>query len=568
MKKLTRIFGLSLVLVLVLSLVGGISAQDDLKIIYDGEALGASDLPTLDPSIATDSSSIAVISNTTVQLQIYDEETLELLPGMATVEISEDNTEYTFSIFEGVPWVEYDADAGEVVEVLDEEGNVRFVNANDFAYGITRTLNPETGADYAGVLAPWIVNGAEFLAGDASAEDLGVEVVDEYTLKLSSPTPAGFLGGVYGMWIATAQPSWLIEEVGDTWITDEFYQSYGPFTVKEWNNDESVILINNPFWMGADLGSGMPSAKVDEVHMFVMDQSVSLAEFEAGNLDIGQVPSADIPRIQADPTLSEAFFIAPSKYTYYYGFNVEKAPFDDVRVRQAFSLAIDRQSVIDNVTQGGQAPAGFFTRSDVAAGPSQELTPDLGVPFTGDYAADTATAQALLQEYLDENGITIDELPPITLMHNESEGHARIAQAVQQQWADALGVDVQIATQEWGVYLETLGEDAPQIFRLGWGWDYPDANSFLYDVFHSSSGNNDTNWTSDEFDALVEEGRLLSDQEARRDLYAQADDILVWEDAAIAPIYFYTSLRMFNPEITERTYSVLGYEVYAKWDIN
>jgi oligopeptide transport system substrate-binding protein len=566
MKKLTRILGLASAVLMLLAVVGGVAAQDDLKIIYDGEALGASDLPTLDPSLATDSSSIAVISNTTVQLQIYDEETLELLPGMATVEVSEDNTEYTFSLFEGVPWVQYDADAGEVVEVLDEEGNVRFVNAEDFAFGIARTLNPETGADYAGVLAPWIVNGSELLAGEAEVSDLGIEVVDEYTLTLSSPTPAAFLGGVYGMWIATAQPSWLIEEVGDTWITDEFYQSYGPFALKEWNNDQDVKLINNPFWPGAEVGSGMPQAMVDEVHMLIMDSSVSLAEFEAGNLDIAQVPSADIPRIVADPALSEAFFVAPSKYTYYYGFNTEKAPFDDVRVRQAFNLAIDRQSVVDNVTQGGQEPAGFFTRSDVAAGPSQELTPDLGVPFTGDYAADAATAKALLDEYLADNGITVEEMPPITLMHNESEGHARIAQAVQQQWADSLGVEVQIATQEWGVYLETLGEDAPQIFRLGWGWDYPDANSFLYDVFHSTSANNDTNWTSDEFDALVEEARQLSDQEARRDLYAQADDILVWEASAISPIYFYTNLRMFNPEITTRTYSNLGYEVYAKWD--
>jgi len=92
-----------------------------------------------------------------------------------------------------------------------------------------------------------------------------------------------------------------------------------------------------------------------------------------------------------------------------------------------------------------------------------------------------------------------------------------------------------------------------------------DANSFLYDVFHSSSGNNDTNWTNEEFDGLLEEARLLSDQEARRELYTQADNILVSEAAAISPIYFYTSLRMFNPEITERTYSVLGHENYSKW---
>jgi oligopeptide transport system substrate-binding protein len=562
MKQFARFVGLTLALVMVLALVGAAGAQE--KVIYDGEALGASDLPTLDPSLATDSSSIAVISNVTVQLAVYDEETVELMPGMATWEVSEDNTTYTFSLIEGVPWVEYDDEAGEVVEVTDEDGNVRYVTAHDFAYGITRTLNPETGADYAGVLAPWVVNGSEFLNSEVTAADLGVEVVDDYTLTVTSPSAAGFLGGIYGMWIATAQPSWLIEEVGDLWIEDEYYQSYGPFTIKEWAHDESVTLIANPFWPGVD---AMPQPKVDEVVMYVMDESVSLAEFEAGNLDIATVPITDIERIQADPNLSQAFYIAPNKYTYYYGFNNIKEPFDDVRIRRAFGLAINRQSVVENVTKGGQTPAGFFTRPDVAAGPSQELTPELGVPLmTMTQEEREAMAVELLEEYLAEKGITREEMPPITLMHNENEAHAVLAQAIQQMWTDLLGVEVQIATQEWGVYLETLSNDPPHIYRLGWGWDYPDANSFLYDVFHSSSGNNDTNWTSDEFDALVEEARQLSDQDARRDLYTQADHILVWEDAAITPIYFYTQLRMFNPAITERTYSKLGYEVYAKWD--
>jgi len=557
MKKFSRIVGLTFVLVLVLAAVGAVVAQDDdLKIIYDGEALGASDLPTLDPSLATDTSSIAVISNTTVQLAVYDEETVELQPGMANWEVSEDGTVWTFNLMEEVPWVEYDQEAGEVVEVLDEEGNVRFVTAQDFAYGMTRTLNPETGASYAGVLAPWVVGGAEFLNEEGSAEDLGVAVVDDYTLEITSPEPAGFLGGIYGMWIATAQPSWLIEEVGDQWIEDDNYQSYGPFALEEWARDESVTLTANPFWPGIDV---MPQPSVDKVVMYMYDASVSLAEFEAGNLDIAQVPLADIDRIQSDPDLSEAFYVAPSKFTYYYGFNVEKAPFDDVRVRRAFSQAIDRQSVVDNVTRGGQEPAGFFTRPDVAAGPSQEMNPELGI------YSDAEAAMASLQEYLDEEGITVDELPPITLMHNESEAHAAVAQAIQQMWVDTLGVEVSIASQEWGVYLDTLNNDAPQIYRLGWGWDYPDANSFLYDVFHSSSGNNDTNWTNEEFDGLLEEARLLSDQEARRELYTQADNILVSEEAAISPIYFYTSLRMFNPEITERTYSVLGHENYSKW---
>jgi oligopeptide transport system substrate-binding protein len=561
MKKFSRIMGLSFVLLMVLAMFSAVGAQDGSKTLYDGEALGPSDVPTLDPALAQDSSSIAVLSNTYVQLTLLDEESLELVPGMAT-DWSQDAGTFTFNIRNDVPWVEYDADAGEVVEVLDEEGNVRMVNAHDFAYGITRTVAPETAAPYQMVLAPWL-GGVEIGdEGVASVDNIEIEAVDDFTLTVSVPESranVAFVPVLFSMWITSAQPQWIIEEAGDSWIEDDFFQSYGPYTVKEWAHDESVTLIKNPFWNGID---AMPAAKIDEVVMLNYEASVSLAEFESGNLDVAAVPQDQIDRIQADPALSEAFFIASSKYTYYYGYNLEKAPFDDARVRRAFSMAINRQSLIDNVLKGGQEPAGFFTRADVAAGPSQEDYPELGV------YSDPEGARAELQSYLDEMGITADEMPPIVLMHNESEGHARIAQAVQQMWAENLGVDVEIQTQEWGVYLETLREDAPQIYRLGWGWDYPDANSFIYDVFHSSNeGATRAHWANDEFDALVSEAQTLTDFDARKDLYAQAEHILTYEDAAIAPIYFYTQLRMFNPEITERTYSKLGYEVYAKWDL-
>ena len=556
MNKFTRVMGLSLALLILVLSFGVVGAQD-MKIITDGVALGPSDVPTLDPAIATDSSSIAVIANTFTGLIGFDEETLEVKNGMGSLEISEDGLTYTFSIRNDVPWVEYDEEAGAVVEVTDEEGNVRMVTAADFAYTIQRTLDPETAADYAFVLYNVVAGGEAFNLGEGAAEDLGIEVVDDQTLVITVPAPTGYLSSIFTMWQFSATPSWLIEEVGAEWIEDENFQSYGAFTLKEWNHDQSVILIKNPFYPGTDY---MRAPQVDEVHMFNYDNAPSLAEFEAGNLDVAAVPSEEIDRILADAELSEAFFVGPSKYSYYYGFNVEKEPVNDARVRRALSMAIDRQGLIDNVLKGGQEPAGFFTRPDVAAGPTQADYEGLGI------MSDAEAAKAELQSYLDEKGITVDQLPVITLAHNESAAHAQIATAVQQMWTETLGINVEISSQEWGVYLETLSADAPQVWRLGWGWDYPDANSFIYDVFHSSSGNNNTNWSNAEFDALIEEARVLNDNEARKDLYAQAEHILVNTDAAIAPIYFYTSLRMNNPALTERTYSLLGHEIYAHWN--
>jgi oligopeptide transport system substrate-binding protein len=187
--------------------------------------------------------------------------------------------------------------------------------------------------------------------------------------------------------------------------------------------------------------------------------------------------------------------------------------------------------------------------------------PDIGIGY------DPAMAEEELAAALADMGLAdVSELPVITLMHNESEGHARIAQAIQQMWKDQLGIEVEISTQEWGVYLETVSEDAPQIFRMGWCEDYPDAHNFASDVFHSTSAHNDTNWANPEYDALIEEAMVLDDQEERRDLYAQAENILNYEDAAISSIYWYTSVQMTKPYV-DRTYALYGSQYFEKWDI-
>ncbi len=570
---MSKYYRYALVMMMVLTLIMGvIGAQDDeYKVLVDAEAVGSSDVPTLDPSLAIDSSSIAVIESITVGLTRLNEITVEPEPGMATWEVSEDGMTYTFFIMEGVPWVYYDADAGEVVEVPDNDGNVRYVTAHDFAYNIRRTLDPRTGAAYAGVLAPWIVGGSESIDITVSASEefddavvdevvaaLGVEVVDDYTLVLTSPEPAAFLPQMYGLWMTVAAPQWLIEDLGTLWTEPEYIQSYGPFAVKEWVHDESLTLIANPLWPGTEY---VPSPALDEVVFLVRQARTALAEFEAGKVHVAPVPIADIDRIRATPELEELHYVGSSKYTYYYGFNVEKPPTDNVHIRRALSLAIDRVDIVENVVKGGQAPAGFFTRPDILAGPAQEDYPGTGSFFDVDLALEE------LAMGLEELGLSdVSELPPIMLMHNTSEVHATVAQAIQNMWVENLGLQVDIASQDWIIFLDLCRTDAPQIFRLVWGWDYPDANSFLYDVFHSTSSSNYTNWTSETFDALVEEAALSPDTATRTDLYAQAEHILTWEDAAIAPIYYYVAHRMTQANVI-RTYSVLGYERYEKWDL-
>ncbi len=532
--------------------------------------LGPGDVPTIDPGLATDTSSVQIDMETFVGLTRQNEITSLVEPGMATKwDISDDGLVYTFHLRDDIPWVKYDGK--QVVKVQDCEGNDRMVRAQDFEYGILRTLKPETASDYAYVLVFAIAGSDDFNAGTVTdTTTVGVKALDDTTLQITFKEPAAYNAAIAGMWPAYAVPSWVIdgddctEARGDRWTEPGFFQSYGPFTLKEWVHDSYISIIKNPFWPGTD---NIPVPKIDEVHMTMLDGTAQLAEYEAGNLDVCvDPPLADMDRIKSDPVLSKEFSISPSMCTYYYGFNT-KAPFvDDARVRRALSMAIDRQSLIDNVTKGGQEPAQWFSRPGLAGAPTIETHPDLGVKF------DLAKANAELDAYLAEKGLTKDKLD-ITLMFNTSSGNQKIAEAIQQMWKDGLGVDVKVANQEWKVYLKTIRDpvNTPQVYRLGWCMDYADANNFAREVFAKGGSSNPldgggVNWENPEYEKLVIDAARELDPAKRVELYAQAEQILVYEDAVIAPIYWYTNLDLTKPYV-QRTYSVQGQEYFEKWDI-
>ncbi|GAG71749.1 unnamed protein product [marine sediment metagenome] len=228
---------------------------------------------------------------------------------------------------------------------------------------------------------------------------------------------------------------------------------------------------------------------------------------------------------------------------------------DNPLVRKAFSAAINRQALIDFILKGGQTPATTFT----CPGLFGHIPPAEGVGIGYDPEA--------AKKYLADAGYPGGKgLPEVTLMFNTSEAHAKIAQAIQQMWKDVLGVDVNLTNQEWKVYLETLTEDAPQIFRLGWGADYADANNFVYEVFHSTDSDNNLKWSNAEFDRTVEQAARETDPAKRYELYKRAEQILCEEEAAMAPIYHYAIQWMVKPGL-QRTFSPLGGEHFDEWKI-
>ena len=531
--------------------------------------------PTVDPSLATDTTSVDVVGNTFVGLTKFHPVTGDISPYLATEwtsgEDADGNQTWTFSLRDDIAWVKYNPVSGETTQEVDADGNPRFVNAHDVAYGVTRTVNPETASDYAYVL--YIIKNAQAInegSEEVTIEDLGVTALDDWTVQFTLENPAGFFPAIAGMWIANPLPQWTIDEWDNQWTEAGIIVTNGPYAMKQWVHGTQLDLIKNPLWIEAD------SIQIEEIHgLMITEASTSFALYENNELDTTGVPSTEIDRVKADPVLSEDFYSAAIPCTYYYGFTNTKYPFTDQRVRQAFSQAIDRQSLIDNVIKGGQIPATSFAPPGIFGAPE---------PGTVGLGYDPDAAAAALQSFLDEEGLTLDDFNAlgVTLMHNTSEGHARIAAAVQQMWADVLGAEVQVENQEWGVYLDTIRnttpvEEMPHVWRLGWCADYPDENNWVHEVFNSDAGANrlrrncsDANCsetTATEFDEITAAAGQSQDPDERLALYAEAERILAEVEAAYAPIYHYTTVNVTKPWLT-RDYPPLGANNYFDWTLD
>jgi oligopeptide transport system substrate-binding protein len=523
--------------------------------------------PTLDPALATDTTSHFYIEQMFWGLTDFDEDA-NVIPQLATEwSVSDDGLVWTFKLRDDIHWVHRDPTTGEYEDL-------GVVTAQDVVYGVLRSLDPNTASDYAYVL--YVINGAEeFNTADPAAEDfedlkaaVGVSAPDDTTVEFTLKVPAAYFPSIAAMWVAYPLPQAAIEQWGNNWTEAGLIVTNGPYTLREWTHGSEIWIEKNPLWVNAD---------DVQIELFggpiIQEASTAQAMYENNEIDMMADPGwgpplPDMDRIKADAQLSQELFIAPRLCTYYYGFVNTKPPFDDVMVRKAFAAAIDRQSLIDNVVKGDQLPAHSFAPPGIFGNVAADFNIG-GWLVQENYADQLAQAQAWLAEAGYPEGEGLD----ILLMHNTSEAHAQIAQAVQAMWQEAFPkAKITIENQEWAVYLKTLlpespDAEKPNVYRLGWCADYPDSNNWLNEVFNSKSGQNYAKYNNPEFDKLVEEAAFEPDPAKRQELYKQAETLFVDQDAAIAPIYYYTYVRLYKPWVTP-VISPVGGDPVAEWRID
>jgi len=529
--------------------------------------------PTVDPALATDSVSISVISNLFIGLTNFDPETSEVIPYLATEwEAGEDaggSQTWTFHLRDDIAWVKYNPITGEITQELDEEGDPRFVNAHDVVYGVKRTIDPATGSGYAYVL--YIIKNAAAVNGGAEGftlDDVGVVAIDDWTVQFTLETPAGFFPAIAGMWVSHPMPQWAIEEHEGKWTEAGLMVNNGPYVMESWIHGGRLDLIKNPLWVNNI------SVQIERVEGIMVDQgSVGFTMYENNELDSVGIPLADRDRVRADPVLSQEYVNQPTLMTAYTGYINTKPPFDDVRVRRAFTQAVDRESLIENVLKGGELRATSFAPPGIFGAPE---------PGTVGLSYDPVAAKASLDDFLNEKGMTVEDFNRLNIsaMHMNNEGARRAFEAMQQMWKDSLGIDVTVQNQEWRVYLQTLGgpiEEVPHIFFLGWAADYPDENNWVHEVFNSIAGGNmlrrnclDPNCeevATSEFDELTMQALVSPDPEERIRLYHEAERILTEVEVAFAPMYHGATNIVTKPWLTRNYPALSGADIY-NWTID
>ncbi len=492
----------------------------------------------LDPHIVTGLPESRIISTLLQGLVVLDARTLEPRPGVAeSWQISPDGLYYRFSLRKDARWSNGDP-----------------VTAQDFLYSWQRVLTPALGSQYVSMLYP-VKNARAFHEGTLKDfSKVGVHASwGKHLLEVTLQQPTGYFlttlahHSTFPVHPPTIEKHGSSATRGSPWTRPGNFVGNGAFQLTEWKLNRFIRVRRNPHYYDA--------AKIVEEGLdgvdFLPTDNISTEErmFQTGRL---HVSSSLLPqRLHFYRRNHPELLREHSSFgTYYYIFNTTRPPLDDVRVRKALSMTVDRKTLVSTVTQGGEKPAAAFTPPGT---PGYRPGTRLHLPF------DPENARLLLAAAGFPEG---KGFPKLQLLYNNQQQHRKIAEAVQNMWNKHLNVKVELVNQEWKVYLRSVREGSFDIARAGWFGDYLDPNTFL-DLLTSYNDNNHSGWHNPHYDQLIEAAKLTPFRQQRMKLLLDAETFLL-ENMPVLPMYVYSSKRLVRPEVRNWTLNPLDHIVFSE----
>ena len=440
-------------------------------------------------------------------LMIFNPKTSKAEPGLAeSWKISNEGKTYTFKLRKA-KW-----------------SDGRPITAQDFKDSWLRTLDPATGAQYSSLPADMIEGAKAFNTGKGKKEDVQIKALDPQTFQVTFVGPMPYVVEALTHYAFAVMPMHAIAKFGKDWIKPGNFVGNGPFTLKEWKPQDRIVCTkNNAYWDAKNV-------KLKSVtYLPIEDQSTAYDKYKAGEIDwVCDVDPARIDEIK----LRKDYQHVTGSTVYYYIFNCTRKPFTDVRVRKAFSMALNRKELCDQVLKAGDIPT---------AG----LVPPFGAYKTtkgNPYNLEEAKKLMAAAGFPGGKGF-----PKFTLIYNTSARHKKIAEWAQQQWKNALGVDFELQNLEWNTFLDTRQKTHDfSMSRAGWQADYPDPQNYTEVLLKTGSGLNDGLYSNKKADALMDKANRLPGGPARDKVLMQAEDIVITQDQALVPFFFYVNQSLIN----------------------
>ena len=457
------------------------------------------------------------------------------LPGLADRwEHNEDYSVWKFHLRDNARW-----------------SNGDLVTAQDFIFSYKRILTATLGAPYIDAL--YILKGAkDYAAGKITDfNQVGVKALDDRNLQfeLIGPTPYFLSAILHPAWFPVHPANILkfgrVDERDTKWTRPGNYVGTGPFLLQTWKENDVIQVVRNPlYWDAANV-------KLNGINFYAIENiDTQERAFRAGQLHkVLQTPLDKVPYYRREHP--ELIRIDPYEGVYFYRINVKRKPFDNPKVRLALNLAVDRESIVENITRAKQKSATGYTP-----------------PGMGDYQPldvihyDPERARQLLAEAGYPNG---RGFPKFNILINTSEAHRTVAEAIQQMWKQELNIDVGIENQEWKVFMDSMNSLNYDVARYGWIGDFMDPVTFL-SMWRTGDGNNATGWSNPAYDHLLDEAAQTADPQKRFAILHQAEQLWLSEPAGVI-IYWYTRFYLLQPSVKNWNPLVLDNHNYRFIDL-